>query len=141
MARFEFDIDGVQHSSKITWDSAFSRAAMQERVDMAHYGGVALAMFLMAVCLDYGYVEQTEIGEGTDYRFTKDPPADDDLNFMQAGHYVEVSALLEESQSNTLYGRIKDKHEQIRRGRGVKKDASVIVTLFRQPKTIKEAHV
>ena len=141
MAKFEFEIDGICHSSKITWDSAYSRAAMQERVDMANHGAVAMAMFLMSVFLDYTYVEQTEIGEGTDYRFMKAAPAEDDLNFMQGGHYIEVSGLLEESQSNTLSGRIKDKHQQIRKGRGIRKEASVIITLFRQPKTVKEVHV
>jgi len=140
MAKFEFEIDGIPHSSKITWDTGFSRAAMQERVDMANHGAVAMAMFLMAVLLDYGYVEQTEIGEGTDYKFMKAAPADDNLNFMQNGHYVEVSGMLEEGSSNTLSGRIKDKHQQIRKGRGVKKEASVIVTLFSQPKTVKEVH-
>ena len=130
LAKFEFVVDGIRHTSKISWDSSFSRAAMQERIDMAHHGGVALAMFLMAVHLDYGYVEQTEIGQGTDYKFMKMPPSDDDLNFMQGGHYVEVSGLLEETGSNTLRSRITDKHAQIRRGRGIKREASVVVTLF-----------
>lgn len=141
IAKFEFEIDGIRHSSLVTWDADFSRATMKERVDMAHNGGVALGMFVMSVLKDYVYVEQTEIGEGTDYKFMKKVPDDNDLNFLEGGHYVEMSGLLEESPSNTLTGRIRDKHQQIRKGRGIKKEASVIVTLFRQPKTVKEVHI
>jgi hypothetical protein len=93
----------------------------------------------MAVLLDYRFAEQSEIGEGVDYQFMEHPPADDDLNFMQGGHHVEVSGILEEGPSNTLAGRLRDKHAQIREGkRKTDGKASVIVTLFKQPKTVKE---
>lgn len=143
-AIFEFELDGVRRSARIVWDTQFSRAAMRERVDMANHGAVALAMFVMAVLLDYRYAEQTEIGEGVDYQFMQQPPADDDLNFLKGGHHVEVSGIFEESTSNTLVARIRDKHRQVRQGkRKVQTNGpiSVIVTLFQQPKTVKEAHV
>jgi len=68
-------------------------------------------------------------------------PFADDLNFLQAGHHVEVSGIMEESASNTLIGRIKEKHLQVRNGKRTNKvGASVIVTLFQQAKTVKEVN-
>lgn len=136
----EFLIDGDSRKVKISWDSNFSKSTMKEEIDIANHGGVAMAWFVMSVLLDYGYVEQTEIGTGVDYRFMKDEPNDDDLNFLNNYHYVEISGILEESRSNTLNGRLKTKHSQI--GRGSKRDmpSSVIVTLFCEPKTVKEIH-
>lgn len=140
-AVFDFEIDGIPRSTKIEWDTNFSKAAMRERVDMANHGAVALAMFLMSVLLEYRYAEQSEIGEGVDYQFMEKIPADDDLNFLKGGHHIEISGIMEETPSNTLTGRIKDKQRQVREGkRKVSGQASVIVTLFRQPKTVKEAH-
>lgn len=140
MVPFEFEVDGVRYSSKIKWNGDFSRAAMREKVDMANHGGVALAMFVMSVLLDYRYVEQTEIGDGVDYRFMEKEPDENDLNFLAGGHYVEVSGMLEENESNTLGARLKKKHQQIRKGEKSGEASSVIVTLFKQPKTVKEVH-
>ncbi|PVD54250.1 hypothetical protein DC498_02395 [Terrimonas sp.] len=139
-AEIEFEIDGATTTAKLLWDSNFSKAAMKEEKDMANHGGVALAWFAMSVLLDYGYVEQTEIGDGVDYRFMKQEPNDDDLNFMDNFHHVEISGILQEYKTNTLKGRIKDKHEQIDRGGKRNESSSVIVTLFSQPKTVKEIH-
>ena len=135
-----FDIHGVLTNAKLVWDSNFSKAAMKEDKDMANHGGVAMAWFVMSVLLDYGYVEQSEIGDGVDYRFKKEEPDDDDLNFLDDYHYVEISGILQESKTNTLKGRIKDKHEQIKRGGKSGKPSSVIVTLFNSPATVKEIH-
>lgn len=115
-SQIEFTIDGTTTRALLKWNSKFSKAAMKEDKDIANHGGVAMAMFVMAVLLDYGFVEQTEIGDGVDYRFMKSEPNDDDLNFLNDYHYVEVSGILEESGSNTLKARLKDKHDQIDRG-------------------------
>ncbi len=75
MARFEFDIDGIGSSAIRIWESSFSTAAMRERKDMANHGGVAIAMFIMSVILDYGYVE-TKPGTMSRFRaFWKRVPA------------------------------------------------------------------
>jgi len=139
-AEIEFLIDGVVKTANLNWDSNFSKAAMKEMTEAANQGGVAMAMFVMSILEDFKYVEQSEIGEGVDYRFMKNEPKDDDLNFLENPHYVEVSGILEESNSNTLNGRIKIKHNQIKRGARRDEESSVIVTLFRQPKTVKEVH-
>lgn len=139
-AKIEFLIDGTKSTAILEWESNFSKAAMKEKVDMANHGGVAMAWFVMSVLNDYRYVEQSEIGEGVDYRFRIAEPNDDDLNFLDDYHYVEISGILEESKTNTLNGRVKNKHEQIRRGGKKDKDSSVIVTLFITPKTVKEIH-
>lgn len=139
-AIIEFEIDGASTKAKLSWDSNFSKAAMKEEIDMANHGGVALAWFLMSVMQDYTFVEQSEIGDGVDYRFMKNEPDDDDLNFIGNFHYVEISGILQESKNNTLKGRIKDKHAQINRGGKRDETSSVIVTLFSEPKTIKEIH-
>lgn len=139
-AEIVFDVDGATTKAKLVWESNFSKAAMKEEKDMANHGGVALAWFAMCVLLNYEYVEQTEIGDGVDYRFMKQEPDDDDLNFMDNFHHVEISGILQESKTNTLKGRIKDKHEQIERGGKRNESSSVIVTLFSQPKTVKEIH-
>lgn len=141
MVAFEFEVDGVRYSSKVTWNGKFSRAGMREKVDMANHGGVALAMFVMSVLLNYSYVEQTEIGDGVDYKFMENEPDENDLNFLAGGHYVEVSGILEENESNTLSARLKKKHQQIRRGAKNGEASSVIITLFRQPKTVKKVHL
>jgi hypothetical protein len=135
-----FDIDGQTSAVKLSWDSNFSKATMKEDKDIANHGGVAMAWFVMSILLDYSYVEQSEIGDGVDYRFKQSEPDDDDLNFLDDFHYVEVSGILQESQTNTLKGRIKDKHEQIRKGGKRDKPSSVVVTLFSKPKTVKELH-
>jgi len=139
-ATIEFDIEGVKTIASLSWDSEFSKSAMKEEKDMANHGGVAIAWFVMSVLQDFLYVEQSEIGDGVDYRFSKAEPSDDDLNFLNDNHYVEVSGILEESKTNTLRGRIKDKHEQINKGGKNDRPSSVIVTLFSQPKTVKEIH-
>jgi len=139
-ADIEFAIDGEVKTAKLNWDSNFSKAAMKEMTEAANQGGVAMAMFVMSVLKDYSYVEQSEIGEGVDYRFMKVEPTDDELNFLEGPHYVEVSGVLEESRTNTLIGRVKIKHDQINRGTRKDEESSVIVTLFSQPKTIKEVH-
>lgn len=59
---------------------------------------------------------------------------------MDDSHYVEISGILEESKTNTLKGRIKDKHEQIKKGSKKDKSSSVIVTLFKKPINVKEIH-
>lgn len=113
---------------------------MREDKDIANHGGVSLAWFLMSVLLDYKYVEQSEIGDGVDYRFMKIEPKDDDLNFLENDHYIEVSGILEESKTNTLKGRIKSKHDQISRGGKRAESSSVIVTLFSAPTSVIEKH-
>ena len=137
----EFIIHGLSKRAILSWESNFSKAAMKEDKDIANHGGVAMAWFIMSVLLDYSYVEQSEIGEGVDYRFMKSEPNDDDLNFLDDYHYVEVSGILEESKTNTLKGRIKDKHGQIMRGSRKSEPSSVIVTLFNAPKAVKEIHI
>ena len=107
---------------------------------MANHGGVAMAWFVMSVLKEFNYVEQSEIGDGVDYRFKAEEPDDDDLNFLDDFHYVEISGILEESKTNTLQGRIKDKHAQIKRGYKKDKESSVLVTLFKTPRTVKEIH-
>lgn len=139
-AEFEFIIDGESLKYKLTWDSDFSKATMKEDVDIANHGAVAMAWFVMAVLLDYNYVEQTEIGDGVDYRFMKNEPDDDDLNFLVDYHNVEVSGILINSETNTLARRIREKHEQITRGGKRDDTSSVIITLFCEPKTVKETH-
>jgi len=130
----------IEEEIILTWNSNFSSAAMKESVDMANHGGVAIAFFLMSSLLDYKYVEQTEIGDGVDYRFKINESNDDDLNFLDDYHYVEVSGILKESPTNTLRRRIKDKHNQIKKGRKKDKSSSVVVTLFSEPKTVREIH-
>ncbi len=132
--------DNKSETLELKWDSDFSASAMVENVDMANHGGVALAFFLMSVLNDYDYVEQSEIGDGVDYRFKTHEPSDDDLNFLNDFHYVEISGILKETQTNTLKKRIKAKHEQIKRGAKKDKSSSVIVTLFSQPQTVREIH-
>src|SRR5690349_16502210 len=90
-AIFEFSIDDYASTHLVEWDSSFSKVAMKEDVDIANNGGVAIAFFVMAVLLNYRYTEQTEIGEGVDYLFKENEPGDDDLNFLDAPHYVEIS--------------------------------------------------
>lgn len=113
---------------------------MKEKIDMANHGGVAMAWFVMSVLQGFTYVEQSEIGEGVDYRFKIAEPQDDDLNFLDDYHYVEISGILEESKTNTLKGRIEYKHAQIKRGSKKDKTSSVVVTLFNAPSTVKEIH-
>ncbi|MGV3597103.1 MAG: hypothetical protein ACO1PI_04495 [Bacteroidota bacterium] len=133
-------IDGEQRRIKLSWDSNFSKATMREDKDIAHFGGVAMAWFVMSVLLDYKHVEQTEIGSGVDYCFMKREPNDDDLNFLGEFHYIEVSGILEEKKTNTLDNRVKNKHNQISKGSNREMPSSVIVTLFSTPKTVKELH-
>ena len=139
-AIFKFSADSVLQEAIVEWDSSFSKSAMKEKIDMANHGGVAMAMFVMSVLLDYAYLEQSEIGDGVDYRFMKSEPDEDDLNFLNNYHYAEVSGILEELGSNTLKKRIKDKHEQIKSGGKKDEPSSVIVTLFSEPITVKEIH-
>jgi hypothetical protein len=138
-AEIKFIIHGEITEGWLTWDSEFSKIAMRETKDIANNGGVAMAWFVMAVLLGYKYVEQSEIGDGVDYRFWKEDP-DDDFNFLKDNHFVEVSGILEESKTNTLVGRVKQKHNQITRGSKHNETSSVIVTLFKEPITIKEIH-
>ena len=136
----EFNIDGEVTHADLSWNSEFSKAAMKEEIDIANHGGVAMAFFVMSVLKNFSYVEQSEIGDGVDYRFREIEPEDEDLNFLDDFHYVEISGILEESKANTLEGRIKKKHDQIKRGGKRDKLSSVIVTLFSQPTTVKEIH-
>lgn len=139
-AEIEFIIDGKSKKVILEWDSNFSKSAMKEKIDMANHGGVAMAWFVMSVLQEFIYVEQSEIGDGVDYRFRNTEPDDDDLNFLDDYHYVEISGILEETKTNTLKGRIKEKHEQIKRGSKNSKTSSVIITLFNAPITVKEIH-
>ena len=133
-------IDGNTKKVLLEWNSNFSKAAMKEEIDMANHGGVAMAWFVMSVLKGYKYVEQSHIGDGVDYLFKELEPNDDDLNFLNNSHFVEISGILQESKTNTLKGRIKKKHDQIKQGAKSNKSSSVIVTLFSQPKTVKETH-
>ncbi len=139
-AEIIFNIDGTITKAILEWDSNFSKAAMKEKIDMANHGGVAMAWFIMSIFQEFNYVEQSEIGDGVDYRFKSVEPDDNDLNFLDDYHYVEISGILEETKTNTLKGRIKDKHEQIKRGGKKDKSSSVIVTLFKAPTTVKDTH-
>lgn len=139
-AKIAFSIDGTIINTILEWDSNFSKSAMKERIDMANHGGVAMAWFVMSVIQNYTYVEQSEIGDGVDYRFKKVETDDEELNFLDDSHYVEISGILEESKTNTLKGRIKEKHDQIKKGGKKEKSSSVIVTLFKTPTTVKEIH-
>lgn len=139
-AIIEFEINGKSEKVELSWDSNFSKVAMKEEVYMAFHGGESLAMFVMSVLAGYKYAEQSEIGTGVDYRFIEKEPDENDLNFLDNFHYVEISGILKESKSNTLKGRIKDKHEQIKKGYKKDKPSSVIVTLFSGPKTVLEPH-
>lgn len=135
---FEFLLDGKQTKVILQWDSNFSQDAMKERKNIAEFGGVSLAIFVMSVLSDYKYLHQSEIGEGVDYGFQKSRPGSD--NFLENTHYIEVSGLLEEKSNNTLSNRIGIKHAQIEKGIRKNDPASVIVTLFKNPITVKETH-
>jgi len=77
-AEIEFSVDGTITKAILEWDSNFSKAAMKEKIDMANHGGVAMAWFVMSVLQEFTYVEQSEIGDGVDYRFKSAEPDDDD---------------------------------------------------------------
>ncbi len=139
-AEIELNLEGIIKKARLNWNSKFPKSTMKEEIDIANHGGVALAWFVMSVLLDFDYVEQTEIGDGVDYRFMKSEPNDDDLNFIEDFHHVEISGILQESKTNTLKRRIKEKHDQINRGGKREESSSVIVTLFSEPKTVKEIH-
>lgn len=135
---FEFNINGKITKHILNWNSDFSQDAMKEKTELANFGGVSLAMFVMSVLSDYKYVNQSEIGTGVDYGFQKSHPTSD--NFFQDCHYVEISGLLKENGTNTLINRVKIKHQQIDKGSNKNEPSSVIVTLFEQPLTVKEKH-
>lgn len=137
-AKYIFNIDGNGIQCPLSWDSDFSKEGMKEKTDMAHFGGISLAFFVMCVLLDFSHVQQSEIGEGVDYRFQKSNPNED--NFFSNSHYIEISGLLEEYKTNTLNNRIKGKHQQIDKGTRREEASSIIVTLFANPITIKEIH-
>ena len=139
-SKIDVSIDGTNEVIELDWDSNFSTAAMKEEVYMAYHGGESIAMFIMSVLCGFKYVEQSEIGTGVDYCFNMTEPDEDNLNFLEGGHYVEISGILKETKSNTLKGRIKDKHEQINKGGNKTFPSSVIVTLFSGPKIVKEIH-
>lgn len=140
IAEYVFYIDGESTKVKLKWDSNFSKAAMKEDKDIANHGGVAMAWFVMAVILGYQYVEQSEIGDGVDYRFKISEPSDDDLNFLDNHQYVEISGLLEETRTNKIEYRLREKHFQIQKGYKKGEPSCVIVTLFSKPKTVRETH-
>ena len=135
-----FDNQNNKEKMRLNWDSDFSKVAMVEKIDITNHGGVALAFFVMAVLLDYKYAIQSEIGDGVDYRFFKRVSEDDNLNFLSECHYIEVSAILKESKSNTLRRRLKAKHNQIAKGRKSNENSSVIVSVFSEPIVVKERH-
>ncbi len=139
-SKIDVSIDGSNEIIELGWDSNFSTAAMKEEIYMAYHGGESIAMFVMSVLCGFKYVEQSEIGTGVDYCFNMNEPGDDNLNFLDGGHYVEISGILKETKNNTLKSRVKDKHEQINRGGAKTLPSSVIVTLFSEPKIIKEVH-
>lgn len=138
VAQFHFVIHGKETALKIRWNSDFEQASMRERKHIAEDGGVSIAFFIMTMLLDYKYVMQSEIGEGVDYSFHKLYPDDD--NFYKDGHFIEISGILQQSETNTLEKRIKDKHAQIKKGSRKDGSSSVIVTLFNKPLAIKEIH-
>ena len=140
-AQINFNLDNTDSNAILEWNSKFPKGGMKEDTEIANFGGVALAFFVMSVLSGYGYVEQTEIGDGVDYAFRITEPKDDDLNFLDDSHYVEISGILEEKGGNTLKKRIKSKHNQINRGRKSSKSSSVIVTLFSEPKSVREIHI
>jgi len=137
--QMNFNLDGISSTVQLSWNSDFPKDAMNEKKKIAEEGGVSLAFFVMSVLLDYRYVQQTEIGTGVDYRFKKTVP--DSLNFLDQSHFIEISAILEESATNTLKKRIEQKHQQINRGARKNEESSVIVTLFTDPIAVKETHV
>lgn len=139
-AEIDLLLNGETKRVLLKWNSNFSKATMREDVDIANEGGVALAWFVMSVMLNFKYVEQTEIGDGVDYMFIEIVPEDDDLNFLDNHHYVEVSGILEESKTNTVAKRLLLKHNQINRGKKKNEPSSVIVSLFSKPLTVKEIH-
>lgn len=136
--KMNLSLDGVNYAIILNWKSDFSKDAMVEARKIAEEGGVSIAMFIMSVLLDFHYLQQTEIGEGVDYRFQTKKPSSD--NFLNDSHYVEISGLLEETPSNTLKNRVRVKHRQIERGTHQKDLSSVIITLFEKPISIKEIH-
>ena len=137
-ATFEFQIDGESLSKILNWNSNFEKGAMREKKHIAEQGGVSLAFFVMTVLLGYRQVQQSEIGEGVDYGFQKEPRNDE--NFFAHCHYIEASGILDETPSNTLRRRIRVKHNQIGKGTRNREVSSIIITHFRQPVTIKQRH-
>lgn len=137
-ALIELVIDNEKIILPIKWDSNFSNAAMKEKRKIAEEGGVSIAMFIMSVLKGYKYLQQSEIGEGVDYRFMKEYP--DINNFLINSHYIEVSGILEETSSNTLSARLKYKHNQIEKGTHTQDNSSIIITLFNKPMAVKEIH-
>ena len=94
---------------------------------------------LLCICLIWLIVKKITVDVNIKVNHWNEPK-DDDLNFLDSDHYIEVSGILEESKTNTLKGRIKRKHDQISRGTKHDETSSVIVTLFSEPKTVKEYH-
>lgn len=135
-----FSLDNVYTNYLLIWDSQFSTTTAKEKTEIVNHGAVAIAYLVMSCIRGYKYVEQTEIGTGVDYRFRFEEPEDEELNFIDDFHYVEISGIFEENQSNTLRARINKKHKQIEKGSKTGIDSSVVITLFSTPETVYETH-
>ncbi|MEP7268493.1 MAG: hypothetical protein ABI844_12770 [Saprospiraceae bacterium] len=132
--------EGNEHF-QLKLESSFSKAAMKEEKYMAFHGAESLAWFLMSVLNGYKYLSQSEIGEGCDYRFYKDIPNDANLNFLsEEFEFIEISGIMEESKTNTIRIRLKQKHLQLTKGTKRDEPSSIIVSLFKQPTIVKVKH-
>lgn len=138
-ARFTISIDGKQREIDLKWDSTFPKDGMRSKHNIAEFGGVSLACFVMTQILDYNYLMQSEIGEGVDYRFVKVENDEDDPYNLE-GIHVEVSGILDGIQKD-IDTRVKIKHAQIRKGTHSDESCAVLISCLSFAKSIFETYV
>lgn len=137
-ANFEISLNGVTQTIALNWDSNFPKDAMKSKHNIAEFGGVSLACFVMCQIYDYNFLVQTEIGEGVDYWFTRiEEPTEDVLE--REGLYIEISGILDGQQAD-IDKRIKKKHSQIDNGTHGSEPSAVIVSCLNMAKTAFEYH-
>lgn len=137
-ANFTVSIDGTSHQLLLKWDSSFPKDAMKNKHNIAEFGGVSLAFFVMSQLLNYNYLLQTEIGEGVDYWFTKIEELDDTV-LEGDGIYVEISGILDGSEAD-IGRRRKKKHQQINNGSRRNEPAAIFISCLSLAKLEFETH-
>ena len=141
-ANCRFVLDGEEKHISVSFPQDFPAGGMREETDLAHFGGVSLAILTMTHFFDKKSAIQTEIGDGVDICFFDGEEDWLDPNFLQNEnlHFVEISGILTETDQNSVEKRIKDKHKQISKGAKKNYPSSVIVTGFSNLQTVKELH-
>jgi len=136
----ELEVEGrVSESIKLSWSmhaNPLEPGWQQKRV-FTEFGACAIAFLLVHAFTEFTVLRQSSYNSGVDYflGYRKGTPSYNEKNYLKEAARLEVSGIFEETKSNSLVRRLKEKENQVKSNNKANLPVYISVTEFNTPKS------